>query len=111
MATTTEKWNGDEVHTGEWELNYDVQMKDYGMAQVAVYPKSSTSNPFGDWQGGNGTWWLRERGGLKIPLFILFGPDIASGDVFLGNVGGGFHVPGTNGIFSTLPQIFAWSYP
>ena len=60
---------------------------------VALYPKSKTDNPFGDWEAGPGTWWLRQRGGLDVPLFLLFGPDISSGDIYLGNVGGGFRPP------------------
>ena len=54
---------------------------------------------------------VRQRGGLDVPLFLGFGPDISSGDVFMGNVGGGYHMIGTNGIFSTLPAIWSWSYP
>jgi hypothetical protein len=110
MPTSSETWGGTSIDCGEWELQQDLQMRDY-QGLVALYPKSKTDNPFGDWEAGPGTWWLRQRGGLDVPLFLVFGPDISSGDVFMGNVGGGFHMPSTNGIFSTLPAIWSWSYP
>lgn len=110
MPTGDEEWGGEDVHTGIWGLQQEIQTKEYA-GTVVLYPKESTDNPFGDWEGGQGKWWLRQRGGLDVPLFLLFGWGIASGDVYMGNVGGGYHMPGTNGIFSTLPKLWTWSYP
>ena len=111
MPTAGEKWNGEEVDAGEWQLAQEVQMDAYGDATVVLYPAETTDNPFGDWQGGAGKWWLRQRGGLDVPLIPLFWWSVSSGDVFMGNVGGGYHMIGTNGIHSSLPKLFNWSYP
>jgi hypothetical protein len=103
MPTASERWNGDDVDAGEWQLRYELQMDDYGMAKVAVYPGEGLSNPFGDWQGGNGTFWARARSVEVAGPFSL--------DVYLGNVGGGTGIPFSNALYSTLPRIFNWSYP
>ena len=79
-------------------------MKDY-QGTVAFYTAEALSNPFGGWQAGPGTWWLRIRDGLDAFL--------GSGDAYMGNVGGGYQppLPGNNGVFSTLPRIWSWTYP
>lgn len=110
MPTTTELLDHKQVVTGIWDLQEELQMRDY-RGTVVIYPKEKGDNPFGDWQGGVGEWFLRQRGGLDVPLIPFFWWEIPSGDVFMGNVGGGYHVIGTNGIFSTLPRIWTWSYP
>jgi len=110
MPRTSERWGGDDVATGEWQLRYELQMDDYGMAKVAVYPDldllgspNVRDNPFGDWQGGNGKYWIRAR---TVDFWWVFHCDI-----YIGNVGGGTSIPFTNAIYSTLPRIFNWSYP
>lgn len=108
--TDDQEWNDEPVDCGEWELEVDLQMKEYANT-VALYPKETTRNPFGDWEAGPGHWRLRQREGLKIPLFLFFGPEIASGDVYMGNVPGGTGPLLPGGIFNYIPPLYAWSYP
>lgn len=103
MPTSSEDWDDvDDPRCGVWWLEQEIQMKDY-RGIVAFYPAEALSNPFGDWQAGPGQWWLRIRDGLDAFL--------GSGDAYMGNVGGGYHFLGSNGIFSTLPRIWSWTYP
>lgn len=103
MPTSDEEWeNVDVPRCGTWWLAQEIQMKDY-RGVVAFYPAESLDNPFGDWEAGPGQWWLRIRDGLDAFL--------GSGDAFMGNVGGGYHFLPSNGIYSTLPRIWSWSYP
>ena len=70
-----------------------------GEITVADLPKTldSLDNPFGDWEAGPGLWYLRARDKLKLVIY--------TGDLYMGN-SGSFHIPFSNGLFSTLPAIF-----
>lgn len=106
MPTSSEEWEGvDDPRCGTWWLEQELQMKEYRNV-VAFYEAETLDNPFGDWEGGPGTWWLRIRDGLDAFL--------GSGDAYMGNVGGGYHFLPSNGIFSTLPAIWnasVWNDP
>ena len=110
MQTGSEEWGGETIPCGVWELEVDLQMKDYANT-VALYPNEGEDNPFGSWKNGPGTWRLRQRGALKVPLFLFFGPKIASGDAYMGNAPGGTGVALPSGIFSYIPPLYLWSYP
>jgi len=97
MPTSGEPWN-----PGVWQLKTELQMEDYS-GTVAFY-LPDIHRPSGNWQAGPGKWWLH------MPNLIPW-----VGDVYLGNVGGGYElwVPfyDTDGVYSTLPGIFNWTYP
>ncbi len=102
--TAVDDVNGD--HVGTWKFTQELQMKGYrGEITIALAPGLSEKlgNPYGDWQAGPGHWYLRARDKLEIVVY--------TGDLYMGNTGGGFHVPLTNGIFSTLPAIFNITWP
>ncbi len=103
MPTSDEDWDDvDDPRPGIWYLNQEVQMRD-SQGIIAFYSDEGLDNPFGDWEAGPGHWWLRIRDGLDAFL--------GSGDAYMGNVGGGYHFLGSNGIYSTLPRIWNWTYP
>ena len=110
MQTGSEEWGGQTIPCGVWELEVDLQMKDYANT-VALYPNKGKDNPFGSWKNGPGTWRLRQRGALKVPLFLFFGPKIASGDAYMGNAPGGTGKGLPSGLFSYIPPLYLWSYP
>ena len=91
---------------GKWLFDNDLQMKDYrGEITIVDAPSlgEKLDNPYGDWGAGPGQWYLRARDKLSIILY--------TGDLYMGNTGNGYHVPLTNGIFSTLAAIYNITWP
>ena len=105
--TATTDVNGDAV--GTWMFKQEIQMQGYrGEITVADLPSTldSLDNPFGDWEAGPGLWYLRARDKLKLVIY--------TGDLYMGNTGStgtSFHIPFSNGLFSTLPAIFNITWP
>jgi hypothetical protein len=90
---------------GTWEFETDVMMKGYrGEITIVDSPSmgEKLDNPYGAWGIGPGEWYIRARDKLKLILY--------KGDLYFGNTGNGYHVPFSNGIFSTLeaPYKIVW---
>ncbi|MEO6627069.1 MAG: hypothetical protein ABIP03_00725 [Aquihabitans sp.] len=93
------------VPYGTWQFDTDIQMKGYrGEVTIVDAPSLSEKldNPYGDWEAGPGEWYLRARDKLKIVTY--------TGDLYMGNTGNGYHIPLSNGLFSTLraPYNLVW---
>lgn len=93
------------VPYGTWLFDTDIQMKGYrGEITIVDAPSMSEKldNPYGDWEAGPGEWYLRARDKLKIVTYV--------GDLYMGNTGNGYHIPLSNGLFSTLraPYNLVW---
>jgi hypothetical protein len=91
---------------GKWMFSQDLQMQMYrGEITIVDAPSLSEKldNPYGNWQAGPGQWYLRGRDKLSIVVY--------TGDLYMGNTGNGYHIPLTNGIFSTLAAIFNITWP
>jgi hypothetical protein len=93
------------VPYGTWAFDTDIQMKGYrGEITIVDAPSlgEKLDNPYGDWEAGPGEWYLRARDKLKLVTY--------TGDLYMGNTGNGYHVPLSNGLFSTLraPYNLVW---
>jgi len=88
-----------------WLFDQDLQMKAFRGEITIVDPPGkleALGNPYGDWYGDTGDWYLRANGKLKI---------VSTNDLYMGNTDGGYPVPFSNGLFSTLEAIYNITWP
>jgi hypothetical protein len=94
----------DGATVGTWLFQDDLQMKGYrGEITITTADADKFDIPFGDWEAGPGNWYVRARDALSLYLY--------TGDAFLGNTGGGFQIPHTNGVFNARDAIFNITWP